>query len=91
MRRERGGGQSQTQEGQEFLESPKATLFLNLQYKAGPQTARADTTANITRQHLTQFPDRLDIEVLDREREREVRSRERRRESEKERSVIGRV
>lgn len=49
------------QGGQEALESPNWKAFLNLQYKAGPQTAKADTTAKITRQHLRQAPDRRDI------------------------------
>lgn len=64
MRRERGGGQSQLQGGQEDLLSPKLTPFLNLQNRAGPHTARAETTANITRQHLTQLPDLLDISLI---------------------------
>lgn len=63
MRRERGGGQSQLQGGQEDLLSRKLTPFLNLQNRAGPHTARAETTANITRQHLTQLPDLLDISL----------------------------
>ncbi len=63
MRRDRGGGQSQMQGGQEGFEAPSFILFLNLQYRAGPHTAKADITANTTRQHLKQFPDRLDISL----------------------------
>lgn len=35
--------------------------FLSFQYRAGPQTARAETTANTTRQNLKHVPDLLDI------------------------------
>lgn len=61
LRRDKGGGQSQLQVGQEVLESPNLILFLNLQYKAGPHTPNAETTANTTKQHLKQVADRLDI------------------------------
>lgn len=61
MRRETGGGQSQLQGGHEDLLPPKLIPFLNLQNRAGPHTAKAETTANITRQYLTQVPDLLDI------------------------------
>ena len=61
LRRERGGGQSQMQGLQAGEAPPKLNPFLNFQYRAGPQTHRADTTANTTKQHLKQVPDRLDI------------------------------
>ena len=51
------------QGGQEGFEAPSFILFLNLQYRAGPHTAKADITANTTRQHLKQFPDRLVISL----------------------------
>lgn len=54
------------QGAQEVLESPNCKAFLNLQYKAGPQTAKAETTAKITRQHRRQAPDRRDIAHPDR-------------------------
>ena len=61
LRRERGGGQPQTQGLQAGEVPPKLNPFLNFQYRAGPQTHKADTTANTTKQHLKQVPDRLDI------------------------------
>lgn len=63
MRRDKGGGQSQIQGAQEVAESLNLMLFLNLQYKAGPHTHKAETTAKITRQDLTQLPDRRDISL----------------------------
>lgn len=64
LRRDKGGGQSQMQGGQEILGSPSLMVFLNLQYKAGPHTANADATANTTKQDLKQAPDRRDIFLL---------------------------
>ena len=49
------------QGAQEVLESPKCKAFLNRQNKAGPQTAKAETTAKNTRQQRRQAPDRRDI------------------------------
>ncbi|CAK7338266.1 unnamed protein product [Dovyalis caffra] len=64
LRRDKGGGQSQMQGGQEeALESENPIVFLNLQYKAGPHTPKAEMTANITKQHLKQAPDLLDISL----------------------------
>lgn len=64
LRRDRGGPQSQIQGLQEGTAAAfKLRPFLNFQYKAGPETQRAETTANNTKQHLTQFPDRLVISL----------------------------
>ena len=64
LRRDKGGGQSQMQGGQEeVLESGNPTVFLNLQYKAGPHTPKAEITAKKTKQHLKQVPDLLDISL----------------------------
>lgn len=38
--------------------------FLNLKYKAGPDTQSAETTAKITKQHRKQLPDLLLISYL---------------------------
>ena len=63
MSRVIGGGQSQMQGGQEeALESGNPRVFLNLQYKAGPHTPKAEITANMTK-HLKQAPDLLDISL----------------------------
>jgi len=52
------------QGGQEdALESGNPKVFLNLQYKAGPHTPKAEITANMTKQHLKQAPDLLDISL----------------------------
>jgi len=64
LRRDKGGGQSQMQGGQEeVLESGNPIVFLNLQYKAGPHTPKAEITAKKTKQHLKQVPDLLDISL----------------------------
>lgn len=53
------------QRGQEGLEEPPSfKLSFNLQYRAGPHTAKADTTANTTRQHRKHAVDRLDISLF---------------------------
>ena len=52
------------QGGQEgALESGNPIVFLNLQYKAGPHTPKAEITAKKTKQHLKQVPDLLDISL----------------------------
>ena len=52
------------QRGQEGLvEPPSFKLSFNLQYRAGPHTAKADTTANTTRQQRKHVVDRLDISL----------------------------
>ena len=65
MRRDKGGGQSQMQGAQEEdAFSPDPIAFLSRQYQAGPDTHKADSTANTTRQHLTQPPDLRDISLF---------------------------
>ena len=60
-RRDTGGGQSHTQGGQtEVLRVDPAKPLLNFQYRAGPHTTKADTTAKITR-HFMQSPERRAI------------------------------
>lgn len=63
LRRDRGGGQSQMQGGQEAVVPRSFIPFLNLQYRAGPHTPKADTTANTTKQHLKHAPDRRVISL----------------------------
>lgn len=59
VRRERGGGQSQTQGPQEgAFPAPHLNPLLKLQLSAGHDTKRAEATANATKQHFANTPDR---------------------------------
>lgn len=57
LRRERGGGQSQTQgpQGAAFA-APHLKPLLKLQLRAGHDTKRAEATANATKQHFANTP-----------------------------------